>query len=198
MPGGHKSRSITPLPQLVSSSYVVSAAPSFSHSSPAPAWGPSHRRQFSTNFSKVSPSHGVQSFRNRLLQYGSPMGSQVLPANLLQHGLLSPRVHRSCQEPALHGKLTTVSQPPSGIHLLQCGVPFVGCRWVSAPLWTSVGCRGTAFLTMVFSTSCRGISALASVTPSPSPSSLTLVSAEFSLLSLAAKDPYVGFFFFLL
>ncbi|KAK4828316.1 hypothetical protein QYF61_025328 [Mycteria americana] len=86
-----------------------------SHSSPAPVWGPSHRRQFSTNFSNVSPSHGlqffmncssvgpfhgVQSFRNRLLQHRSPTGSQVLPANLLQHGLLSPWVHRSCQEPA--------------------------------------------------------------------------------------------------
>uniref|UniRef100_A0A8C0B7V8 Protein kinase domain containing, cytoplasmic n=1 Tax=Buteo japonicus TaxID=224669 RepID=A0A8C0B7V8_9AVES len=28
-----------------------------------------------------------------------PMGSQVLPANLLHCGLLCPRVHRSCQEP---------------------------------------------------------------------------------------------------
>ncbi|KAK4828543.1 hypothetical protein QYF61_027219 [Mycteria americana] len=28
-----------------------------SHSSPAPAWGPSHRRQSSTNFSSVPPSH---------------------------------------------------------------------------------------------------------------------------------------------
>ncbi|KAK4828519.1 hypothetical protein QYF61_026941 [Mycteria americana] len=59
------------------------------------AWGPSHRRQSSTNFSNMSPSnglqffthcssvgpfHGVQSFRNRLLQRGSPLGSQVLPA----------------------------------------------------------------------------------------------------------------------
>jgi len=29
-----------------------------------------------------------------------PMGSQALPANLLWRGLLSPQVHRSCQEPA--------------------------------------------------------------------------------------------------
>ncbi|KAK4811130.1 hypothetical protein QYF61_019761 [Mycteria americana] len=41
------------------------------------------------------------------------MGSQVLPANLLQCVLLSPWVHRSCQEPALCG-LPTGSQPPSG------------------------------------------------------------------------------------
>jgi len=37
----------------------------------------------------VSPSHRLQSFRSRLLQRGSPKGSQALPANLLQHGLLS-------------------------------------------------------------------------------------------------------------
>jgi len=84
------------------------AASSYSRSFPAPAWGPSHRRQTSTNFSNVSPSHElqfftdccsvgpshrVQSFSNRLLQHGSPTGSQVLPANLLQRGLLSMGAH---------------------------------------------------------------------------------------------------------
>ncbi|KAK4826015.1 hypothetical protein QYF61_003788, partial [Mycteria americana] len=117
------------------------------HSSPAPAWGPSHSRQFSMNFSSVSsshglqssmnfsnvspshglqffmncssvgPFHGVQSFRNRLLQRGSPTGSQVLPANLLQRGLLSPQVHRSCQEPAparaSHGVTASFGHPPA-------------------------------------------------------------------------------------
>ena len=33
-------------------------------SSPAPAWGPTHRRQFSTNFFTVSPSHRLQFFMN--------------------------------------------------------------------------------------------------------------------------------------
>jgi len=94
--------------------------------------GLSHGRQFSTNFSNVSPSHGLQcfvncpsvgplhrlqSFRNRLLQRGSPMGSHVLPANLLQHGLFSPRVRRSCQEPAPaqapHGVTTSFRHPPA-------------------------------------------------------------------------------------
>jgi len=60
----------------------------------------SHRRQFCMNCSNVGPFHEVQSFRNRLLQCGSPTGSQALPANLLQRGLLSQWVHRSCQEPA--------------------------------------------------------------------------------------------------
>jgi len=105
----------------VSPSHVVSAAP-------CPSGGglltlfpcssmkdSSYRRQFSTIFSKVSPIHGlqlfmncpsmspshrVQSFRNRLLQRGSPTGSQALPVNLLQRGPLSPQVCRYWQEPA--------------------------------------------------------------------------------------------------
>lgn len=35
------------------------------------------------------------------------------------------------------------SQPPSGNHLLQCGV-LQGCRRISAPPWTSLCYRGTA------------------------------------------------------
>jgi len=114
----------------VSSSHIVSATPSFSPSVPAPAWGPSYRRQSSTNCSNVSTSHGLQFikcssvgpfnkvpyFRNRLLQCGSPTGSQVLPANLLQHVLLSPLV-KSCQEPAptqaVHGVTAFFRHPPA-------------------------------------------------------------------------------------
>ncbi|KAK4813314.1 hypothetical protein QYF61_023989 [Mycteria americana] len=134
---------------------------------------PSHRLQFFTNCSSVGPFHRVQSFRSRLLQRGSPTGSQVLPENLLQHGFLSPRVHRSCQEPvpvrASHGR----SQPPSGIHLLWRGV-LHGLQWRSAPPWTSMGCRGTACFTMVFTRGCRGISASVPGAPPPPPSSLIL------------------------
>ena len=43
---------------MLSSSCVVSAAPSSSHSSPAPAWGPSHGRQSSTNWSSVGRPTG--------------------------------------------------------------------------------------------------------------------------------------------
>jgi len=92
----------------VSSSHIVSAAPSSSNSSQAPAWSPSHGKDSSMNYTNMGPSHGlqffmscfrvgpfhrVQSFRNRLLQRGSPMGSQALSGNLLQHGLLSIRSH---------------------------------------------------------------------------------------------------------
>jgi len=137
---------------VVFSSSHVSAAPSSSredssHSSLAPAWGPSHGRQSSMNVSKVSPSHRLQFFMN-LLQCGSSAGSQVLPANLLQSGLLSPWGYSLL-------RASTCSSVGS----------CMGCRWISAPLWTSMGCRGTASLTMVFSMGCRGISALSLLSP---------------------------------
>lgn len=104
----------------------------FSHSSSAPAWSPSCRRQFSTNCSNRSPSyrysssrtapvyisfHSVQSFRKRLLQHESPTGSQFLPANLVQHQLLLPQGDRSYQEAALawrsHRVTAFFEQPPT-------------------------------------------------------------------------------------
>jgi len=55
---------------------------------------PSYRMQFSMNFSRVGLFIGVQSFRNR-----HATGSQDHSVKLLQHGLLCPWVHRSCQKP---------------------------------------------------------------------------------------------------
>jgi len=56
---------------------------------------PFHGLPFFTNCCTLGPFHRLQSFRNRLLQGGSVTESQALPANLLQHGLLSPQVlHR--------------------------------------------------------------------------------------------------------
>ena len=120
----------------VSSSQVVSAAPSssadgllalFCSSVGSLPWrqssrncsnmSPSHGLQLFMNCPSVGPSHGLQSFRNRLLQRGSPMGSQALPANLLQRGLLSPWVRRSWQEPAPaqapHGVTASFRHPPT-------------------------------------------------------------------------------------
>jgi len=48
------------------------------------------------------------------------------------------------------------SQLPSAVHLLRRGVPSTGYRWISAPPWTSMDCRGTSCLTMDFITSCKG------------------------------------------
>ena len=103
-----------------------------SYSSPAPVWGSSygrqfsmncfsmdssHRLQFSMNCPRVGPSHRVPSFRNRVLQRGSPTGPQALPANLLQRGLVSPRGHKSWQEPAPvqapHGVTASFGHPPA-------------------------------------------------------------------------------------
>jgi len=103
----------------------------------APMWGPSHARQSSTNCSNVSPSHGLQvftncstvgpfhrlqPFRNRLLQCGSTMGSQVLPASLLWGGILFLHGSTGPARSLLLHELPMGSQPPSGTHLLRCGV----------------------------------------------------------------------------
>jgi len=76
-------------------------------------------------------------------------------------------------------------------------VPSTGYRWISAPPWTSIGCRGTACLTMVFSTGCRGISVLAPGAP-PSPPSLALVSAGLFLSYSLTPLSYCSFLFPLL
>ena len=178
----------------VGSSHIVSVTPSSqgersSNSSAAAAQGPSLGRQSSTKCSNVSPSHElqlfmncpsvgsshrVQSFRSSLLQHVSPMGSQVLPANLLQHSLLSPWVHKSCQEYAVV-QVTASFGGPSGVG------SSMGCRWISVPLCTSMGCSETACLTRIFSRGFRGLSTLVSRALPPPPSSLTLVSAELFL-----------------
>jgi len=116
---------------------------------------PSHGLQLFMNRPSMGPSHRVQSFRNRLLQRGSPMGSQALPANLLWCGLLSPRVRRSWQEPAPtwapHRVTASFRHPPSPawglFHRLQVDI----CSTMDLH-----GLQGTACLTMVFSTSCKG------------------------------------------
>jgi len=137
------------------------------------------RRQSSTNFSNVGPSHGlllfmnssdmghfheVQSFRRRLLQRGPPsMG------------------HRSCQKTC-----SSVGSPQCHSLLLCTSTcsdmgSSMGCRWISGSLWTLMGCRGTTCLTVVFSRVCRRISAQVPGEPPTPPSLLTLVSAELFL-----------------
>ena len=112
-----------------------------------------------------------------------PWGSPILPENLLQHGLLS--LHGSWQDPAPAWACLLQASTCSGIG------SSLGCRWISARPWTSMDCRGTACLIMVFITGCRGkLSSLASGAP-PSPlSSLTLVSAGcfFHIVSLLSLD----------
>lgn len=126
-----------------------------SQSSPAPLSGPSEQRQFPTNFSNVSPSHGLSSSLTApawvLSTACSPLGlgcsrngSTVLPENLLQCGLLLSWCHWSSQEPdaglSSHGVTSffqafIFSRRGSSMgcngYLLPCGFPWVSQRHLS-------------------------------------------------------------------
>jgi len=133
---------------VVSSSHVVSATPPSSRGGlltllPAPGWVPSHR---------------MWSFRNRLPQRGSLVGTQVLPANLLQHGLLAPQGHKFCQEPApvraFHGLTTSFRHPPALAggpplaadgYLLHHGSPWAAGGQPASP-WSAPWAAGESLL----------------------------------------------------
>ena len=105
---------------VVSSSHVVSADPSSSGGGLLILFPCSRVRSLSQetvlhkllqceSFPQAAALHKLpqhdsfpweQSFRKGLLQCGSPTESQAPPKNLLLCGLLSPWIHRSCQEPA--------------------------------------------------------------------------------------------------
>jgi len=168
----------------VSSSHVLSAAPCFSGevsspSSPAPARGPSHKRQSSTNCSnatsfhigcsssQTSPLwalstclfHGVQSFRNRLLQVRVPhrvtsparklalvwaalsTGPQVLPGACFSKG--SPRGHTFLQASTCSG-MGSLPQA-TGRYLLHRGPPWTAEEQPASP-WSSSQAAGKHLL----------------------------------------------------
>jgi len=160
--------------------------------------GSSHGRQFSTNFSNVSPSHGLQlftncpsmglshgvlSFRNRLLQRRSPTGSQALPANLLWHGLLSPQVGRTWQEPA------PVWGSPRGHSFLQAStcssmgsLPQTTSEYLlhHRRPWTA-GVQPASLWSFTMGYKGRVSAPIFWALPFPPPSPMTLVSAELFL-----------------
>ena len=86
----------------------------------------------------------------------------------LFHGVQS--LQNSCPSgPSMgHSCLQASTSPSTG--------SFTGSKWISAPPWTSMGCRGTTYSTMVVTTGCRGILARSHITP-PTPSELTWASA---------------------
>ena len=150
-----------------------------SHSFPDPVWGPFHERHVSTDCSNVSVSHRLNIFMNC-----SSMGPQ--------------RSHKSCQQtcfcvgsplsrdPQVLPGVCSSMGFPQGHNFLWASTysnvgSSVGYRWISVPPWTSMGCRGTNYLIMVFSTGCRGIPAPASGALPLPPSSLTLIFAELFL-----------------
>jgi len=149
------------------------------------------------------PSHRVQSFRNRLLQRGSPTGSQALPANLLWRGLLSPWVHRSWQEPAPvwapHRVTASFRHPPAPVW-----GPFHGLQVDICSTVDLMDCRGTTCITMDLHHELQGKSLCSDILSTSSPSFFTdlgvcrvvsLTSSYSSLLT--ATCPRVFFFPFL-
>jgi len=131
----------------------------------------------------VSPPRGHKPCQQTCSSMGSSLQGSAGPGrSLLQH------------------RLPTGSQLPSGILLLQRGVPTTGCRWRSAPPWTSMDRRGTTCLTMVFITSSKGrLSALAPPAPPP-PSFFTdlgVCRVFFHIVSLLSLNCHLttGFFF---
>jgi len=81
----------------------------------------------------MGPFHGVQSFMNRLLQHGSPTGSQVLPANLVQRGRLSLHGSTGPARSLLQCRLAMGSQHPSAISTGSSVGSSMDCRRISAP-----------------------------------------------------------------
>lgn len=138
----------------------------------------------------MGPLHGVV-FQNRLPQPQSPIGSQVLPVNLFQHGLLSPT------KSLLQHRLSTGPQHP----LASTCSSTVDCSWVSVPAWTSECCGVTTCLTKVFTRGCRGISPLAHEAPPAYPSAWTSVTAALFVSHILIPllcFSYTGHFFSLL
>jgi len=128
------------------------------------------------------------------LPLGAVLQEQAAPL-WVPHGVTSPASkHAPAWAPLSTGPqvlagacsstgLPTGSQPSPGIHLLWLGVPSTGYRWISAPPWTSMGCSGTACLTMVFHHELQGKTPCSDIlsTSSLTPCLLTLVSVELFL-----------------
>jgi len=161
---------------------------------------PSHGLQLFTNCPNMGPFHGVQSFRNTLLQRGSPTGSQTLPLKPAPalaplstgpQGLAgaycsarSPRGHSLLQAPTCSG-MGSLPQVTGG-YLLHHGPPWAA--------------RGQPVSPWSFIMSCKGrLSTSASRAPPLPTSSLTLVSAELflshSLTPLSSLPFHCNFFF---
>ena len=131
----------------------------YSSSRTAPAWVPSTGCSPSgADCSSVGPPRGHKSCQQTCFSVGSSLhgatGPQVLPGACSSAGF--PRGHSVLRASTCSGVGSST-----------------GCRWISAPPWTSMGCRGTACLTMVFTTGCRGISLCSGAWSTSSPSFFT-------------------------
>jgi len=140
-------QSITGIPR----DQIKHIIPQLYEGSPLP-WGTVLQEQAAL----VWVSHWVTSPDSKPAPVGDPlsMGPQV-PAGACS-STSSPQGHRLLQASTCSGTGSSM-----------------GCRWISAPLWTSMGCRGTVCTIMAFTMGFWGISALAHGPPPPPPSSLS-------------------------
>lgn len=126
-----------------------------SHSSLAPVWSPCHRRQYSMNFSNVSAFHRLQ-FSTNFSAWNLSTGCILSGTDCCSMGPLQS--HKSFQQTCsnkdslspqvigharaiLQEGLLTGSQPPSSTPSCSDVGSSMGCRWISASLWTSMGCK---------------------------------------------------------
>lgn len=106
-----------------------------SYSSPAPAWGPSHRRQSPASFSNMSPSHWLQFFTNCSSAGSSPR--RTVPQEDTAPVWVPPTVTSPASCLFQHG-LCTGSQP----HLGHPPAPVWGFPWAAGGSLLSVNLQG--------------------------------------------------------
>lgn len=129
-----------------------------SHASPVPVWDPPHGSKSSKNFSNASPSHGLLLFL-KLLAWVTCMRCSLSGTNCPSVSPSQGHQHAPGWAPISTGPTEACSH--GIISFFKAHPPALG-QWLPAPQQTSIGCRGIACLAMVFNTSCRAISALAS------------------------------------
>lgn len=169
------------------------------HFFPCSSIRPFYRLQFFKNHSSMGPFHRVQaqSFRHRLFQSRFPMCYSSCQKTSSSMGSPPQATVTSRKSSPAWAPLHETVPARS---LLQCGLsmssdtfmthpptavrgPSQAAVHISAPPWSSTGCRGIMCFTMIFSTGFRGISVPAPAAPPPNHSSLTLVYAELFLFS---------------
>lgn len=90
--------------------------------------------------------HKVQSLRNRLLSRNSPQGHKACQQTFSSMDFPLHKATGTARSPLWH-QLSMEEQPPSGIQLIQCGI-LCGLQLDLCSRRPSMGCRGTACLTM--------------------------------------------------
>jgi len=180
----------------VSSSRVVSATPSSSGGRPLTLCPCSSMR----SLSQETVLHELLQYESfpwaaalhKLPQHGSlPQGAvlqeRAAPA-WVPHGVISP-ASKAAPAQAPHGFTAFFRHPPAPAW----DPPRAAGRWISAPLWTSMGCRGQPASPRSAPGAARKSLLWRLEHLLPSPSSLTLVPAELFISQLLTRLSYCIF-----